>query len=224
MLICSIVGIIGCLLSFSYPILVLNIISKNVRRLNGKLFRRKFGSLYSYTLFRKFSYRQKLAHFYIILFLGRRFIYAFLILFLFKTPNIQMGINIFIHLFIFVWNLKTKPYGNTLIGIIIYIFDGICLLIFSILLVFLLENLSDQHRQLFGRIIICIIIATVTLSWGFILVMNVIYVMRYIKRKKEKERKRRNTPLISLYIRRQKPKPMQRRKPRIKSSCSVVEV
>ena len=53
--------------------------------------------------------------------------------------------------------------------------------------VFLNEDLSDQNRQLFGRIIIFIIIATVALSWGFILVMNIIYVMRSIKRKKEKE-------------------------------------
>ena len=158
------------------------------------------------------------------MFLGRRFIYAFLILFLFKTPIIQIYGTIFIHLFMFGWNLKSKPYGNTLVGIIIYIFDGICLLIFSMLPVFLNEDLSDKDKQLFGRIIISIIIATVALSYGFILVMNAIYVMRYIKRKKEKERKRRNTPLVRLFIRRQKTKPIQHKKPRTHSNCSVTEL
>ena len=158
-----------------------------------------FGSLYADTNYSKLKDRRKLPHFRIIVFLFRRLFYVLIIIFLYKYPKLQQSCNIIIHFLILFYDIMMKPYKvKSVLGLLIYFFDFIAVLIFSTLPVYLTPT---TNAETYGKWHIYIIIATIAISWLIIICINVNTVYKAYKKYKSEDKERRKRPLVSIYYR-----------------------
>ena len=163
---------LGMLISFGFIVLIINILSNISNKLNNESNMQKFGSLYSDTDFVKYESRKKIAHFYIIVFLLRRLFYSWIIIFLYEWPLMQQILNISVHSILLLYDLFMQPYSfKKIIGIMIYSFDFIAVVIFATLPVYLSPN---SHAEDIGRFHIYLIVATFVISWITIVAINII--------------------------------------------------
>ena len=161
---------IGIFLSSYFVILVLNLISVLGKDLGKEHNLKKYGAIYSETNYKKHTQRKALNQYYIIIFLMRRLFYVFIILFIYKYPIMQQCFNIGLHTLTFIYDLIMRPYGCTLLGIMIYFYDFILVLIVGSLPLYM--KFAD-HADYIGRIHIYILVSTLILSWLVIIGVNI---------------------------------------------------
>ena len=183
----------------SYIVIILNILSRIGNHLGRESNLQKFGTLYSDTNYNSFEKRQKLSHYDIIVFLLRRYLYVFIILFLFRYPILQQITNISLHFLTFLYDIVIRPFPLGVLGILIYFFDFILMAIFGSLPLYMV---FPEKAEQIGRIHIYILIATIVLSWIIIIIMNAKTVYLKIKEAKKKKKKRINnsSTMINNYL------------------------
>ena len=130
----------------------------------------------------------------------RRFLYIFIILFLFKWPILQQISNILIHFLTFMYDIILRPFPLGLLGILIYFFDFILMLIFGSLPLYMIyPDYSDQ----IARIQIYILVGTIALSWIIIIGLNIRTVYRAIRDRgkvKKEEEKEELSKMVNDYL------------------------
>ena len=139
---------------------------------------KRFGVLYIDTNYKKHENRMKLHQYYIMTFLARRLFYVLIILFLWRIPITQQVLNITIHSLIFVYDLLCKPCSTNILGILIYFFDLILVIIFGSLPLYMAY---PDYSVTLGRIHVYILIATIALSWIIIVCSNIIAIYHKLK-------------------------------------------
>ena len=193
----SIFGLAGMFLSCGFIVIVLNILSNLGKNLKKEENLERFGSIYSDTNYNSHIRRRNLAHYYIIVFLMRRFLYVFIILFLFKYPIFQQVSNIILHLLTFLYDIIMCPYPLGILGVLIYFFDFILALIFGSLPLYIAyPNKAEQ----IGRIHIYILIATIAISWIIIIGINIRTIYVKIKEAKAKKEEKNEPTLVDKYL------------------------
>ena len=185
------------LLSCTYIVFILNLISHLGRDLKEESNIQMFGVLYSDTNYHSHENRKKLSQYYNIIFLLRRLLYILIILFLYKTPIPQQAFNISIHLLIFIYDITLLPYSTGLLGILTYFFDFILVLIFGSLPLYLVYI---NHAEEIGRIHIYLLVATIAFSWIIIIGVNILTLWKYMQTIRQARKLREQISFIDKYL------------------------
>ena len=77
-----------------------------------------------------------------------------------------------------------RPYGESFLGIVIYVYDFIGLFMFALVPLYL-ENSIQKHHQNIGRTQIIILIVTVIIAWLMIIIVNIHTILLYIQNKRK---------------------------------------
>ena len=178
-------------ITFGFIALVLNIISNISGQLNRTKIKQKFGCLYADTNYNNEEKKHLLPQFYHLVFLGRRFLYILVILGIYKIPILQQVCNISIHALTFLYDIKLRPYEANILGLLIYCFDFIVLVIFATLPLYMVY---PNKAEIIGKVHIYILIATIALSWIIIISINIRVIYNKFKKKSKKKK------MVRIYV------------------------
>ena len=158
---------------------VLNIISRLGKNLKKEKNMKRFGVLYGDTNYQTKEKRQYLPQYYILVFLMRRFLYVLIILFIFKYPILQQACNITLHTLTFIYDIIMRPFPIGVVGMLIYFFDFILVIIFGSLPLYMAFS---NYAEDIGRVHIYLLIVTIILSWIIIFCVNIRTIYRKFQR------------------------------------------
>ena len=167
-----------------YFVLCLNILSKYSHNLQLPSVKHSIGFIYENYKTDPKS-REELIHFYNLIFLGRRLIYAIILIFLRDDPILQQVLNVLLHFTICFLNAIKRPFKDKLTHFINTAIDVTTAVCFTFVSLFISSNLSPKSRNDLGVFIILFIVIAIIVGWICFLV-NIIRRIRLFLKKRKK--------------------------------------
>eukprot|EP00347_Sterkiella_histriomuscorum_P000767 403374579 len=174
------IGLSGFLFIFS-----LVFVQLNKRFLSHKKFQHTWGAL---ILNGELKLEHPWHYLYLWTFLLRRTAFSVSVVILRDYPKIQLFIYLSSCIFIFLWHLILRPYKDSMLNFF-YVFNELVLIICGcIMMLFLDSSMSEKESNLYGYLMIVIVVLAIVINWLVILpskIMDVIQSLRDLIKKRD---------------------------------------
>ena len=166
-----------------YFVLCLNILTKYSHKLQLPSVKKSIGFIYeNYKI--DLKSQKYFTHLYNLIFLGRRLIYAIILIFLRDDPILQQVLNVVLQFAICIINVSQRPFKDKLTHFINSVIDTTTAVCFTFVAVFLSDKLSPKSRSNLGVVVILLVVLVTIVGWICFIAYIVIRIRIFLKGRK----------------------------------------